>query len=250
MIDKKSMRVFFEIHDGNPQEGPGDTSSTRKAFTLMKDLPPAPRILDVGCGPGRQTLELCKLTDGHMVAADFHLPYLKALKRRSDEPVPPNRLSLLQADMADLSFKSGTFDAVWSEGAIYIIGFKAGLKTWKSFLKKGGYIAVTEVSWLQSDPPEELTEFWNEAYPQIQTIQDNLADLSSCGYRSIGYFVLPESAWWNYYHPIEKRVGVLKEKYKNDNRASAVLDMELEEMELYRKYSDYYGYVFYVGQTT
>ncbi len=54
------MRIFLEIHHDNPQEGPGDFVSTRRAFFLLKDLPPLPHILDAGCGPGRQTFDLCR----------------------------------------------------------------------------------------------------------------------------------------------------------------------------------------------
>ena len=40
----------------------------------------------------------------------------------------------------------------------------------------------------------------------------------------------------------------MKEKYKNNNCALEVLEIEIQEIELYRKYSDYYGYVFFIAQ--
>ena len=83
MNDDERMRIFFEIHHDNPQEGPGDFESTRRAFSLLKDLPPVPRILDAGCGPGRQTFDLCRLTKGSITAVDFHQPYIDALQRQS-----------------------------------------------------------------------------------------------------------------------------------------------------------------------
>ncbi len=52
------MELFFEIHSGLPREGPGDDASTRKAFSMVPSLPASPLILDIGCGPGMQTLEL------------------------------------------------------------------------------------------------------------------------------------------------------------------------------------------------
>ena len=33
------------------------------------------------------------------------------------------------------------------------MGFEAGLRAWEPLLKPGGYIAVTELTWLQPDPP-------------------------------------------------------------------------------------------------
>jgi hypothetical protein len=40
----------------------------------------------------------------------------------------------------------------------------------------------------------------------------------------------------------------MKEKYKNNSWALEVLEIEMREIDLYRKYSDYYGYVFFIAQ--
>ncbi len=248
MNEDEGMRIFFEIHQDNPQEGPGDLASSRRAFSLLKDLPPLPYILDAGCGPGRQTFDLCRLTTGNIVAVDFHRPYIDALQRKSEALGLTQQITALSRDMTNLQFQPQTFEVIWSEGAIYNIGFKAGLTIWKPLLKKGGYVAVTEVAWLGPDVPDELRDFWNSAYPQIQDIEGNLADLRAAGYQPVEHFTLPESAWWDYYRPIEKRVLRMKEKYKNNSCAMAVLETEIREMDLYRKYSDYYGYIFFIGQ--
>ena len=248
MNEDEQMRIFFEIHQDNPQEGPGDYASTRRAFSLLKGLPPLPLILDAGCGPGRQTFDLCRLTGGSVVAVDFHRAYIDALQHKSKMLGLTRRITALSGDMANLPFRPRTFDVIWSEGAVYNIGFKAGLKMWKPLLKKGGYAAVTEVAWLRSDIPDELKAFWNSAYPQIQEIAGNIADLQATGYEPIGNFTLPESAWWDYYGLIEKRVTLLQAKYKGNRGAQEVLEAETQEIDLYRKYSKYYGYVFFIAR--
>ena len=248
MSEDEGMRIFFEIHQDNPQEGPGDFASTRRAFTLIEDLPPLPHILDVGCGPGRQTLDLCRLTKGNIIAVDFHKPYVDALQRKSNALGLTHQITVLLGDMANLQFQPRTFDLIWSEGAIYNVGFKAGLKLWKPLLKKAGYVAVTEVAWLGSDVPDRLKAFWDSAYPQIQDVEGNIADIRAAGYQPVAHFTLPESAWWDYYRAIEKRVMLMKEKYKNNSCALEVLEAEMQEIDLYRRYSDYYGYVFFVAQ--
>jgi SAM-dependent methyltransferase len=248
MKQDEGIRIFFEIHHDNPQEGPGDFASTRRAFSLLKDLPSYPHILDAGCGPGRQTFDLCRLTRGDIIAVDFHRPYVDALQHKSKTLGLNRQITALPGDMANLQFKPQTFDVIWSEGAIYNIGFKAGLKLWKPLLKKAGYVAVTEVAWLGSDVPHKLKTFWDSAYPQIQDIEGNIEDIRAAGYRPVAHFTLPESAWWDYYHVIEKRVMLMKEKYKNNGNALEVLEIEMQEIDLYRKYSDYYGYVFFVAQ--
>lgn len=182
------------------------------------------------------------------MAVDFHKQYVDALLRKSKALGLTQQVTALLGDMANLQFQPQTFDVIWSEGAVYNIGFKAGLTMWKPLLKKGGYVAVTEIAWLGSDVPDELRAFWNSAYPQIQDIEGNIADLQAAGYQQVAHFTLAESAWWDYYRPIEKRVQQMTEKYKNNSSAMEVIETEIREIDLYRKYSDYYGYVFFIGE--
>ena len=71
---ERQSQVFFEIHNANAREGPGCFESTRRAFLTLKNLPASPHILDIGCGPGRQALDLASLTPGTIHAVDNHLP--------------------------------------------------------------------------------------------------------------------------------------------------------------------------------
>jgi ubiquinone/menaquinone biosynthesis C-methylase UbiE len=244
------MDLFFELHQDIPREGPGEAACTRQAFALMRGLPSQPRILDIGCGPGMQTLELARISAGSLLAIDTHQPFLEGLARRASREGLAERISVQNKSMFALDFEAGSFDVLWSEGAIYIIGFEKGLREWQPLLKKGGYLAVTELSWLKADPPEEVKTFWQENYPRIQPMEENLALLQKAGYRAVGHFVLPDSAWWqDYYTPLEKRIALLTEQYCDNDEALAFLDNSQREIDLYRCYSEWYGYVFYVMQT-
>lgn len=248
-MDDESLTIFWEIHQDLPREAPGDAQSTRRAFALLTDLPRQPRLLDIGCGPGRQALDLLQLTEGKITAIDSHLPYLKALQTHVVEQQLSERLEVLQADMTALEFPEHTFDVLWAEGAIYLIGFATGLQTWRPLLKPGGYLAVTELSWLKAAPPQEITRFWGDNYPAMQDVEANLASITAAGYQLIGHFALSDSAWWtDYYTPLEQRIARLRAKYVGNRRAEEVLAQEQREIDLYRQYSAYYGYVFYVMQ--
>ena len=239
--------LFFEIHEGLPREGPGGSQSTRKAFSMLEDLPPKPRILDIGCGPGMQTLDLINLTNGTLVAIDNHQPYLDVLQEKVIREGLSDRVHIQNRDMFDLGFAKNTFDVIWAEGSIYIIGLEKGLRTWKPFLKNGGYFAFTEVSWLKTEPPDELQNFWESAYPAMQTIEGNFEIIKKTGNQLVGNFTLPESDWWeNYYIPLENKLAGFREKYKGDKDAILYAEIEQAEIDLYRKYSAYYGYVFYI----
>lgn len=243
------MEIFFEIHSGLPREGPGSFESTRKALSLLEDLPAVPHILDVGCGPGMQTLDLARLTDGTIVAVDNHQPFLDQLDKRAAKQGFANRIETLSGDMNALGFESQTFDLIWAEGSIYIMGFENGLRKWRSLAKPGGYLAVTEVSWLRPEVPAPVREFWDEAYPAIQGIGDNLEVIRRADYEVVGHFTIHESDWWtDYYHPIEGKLTALREKYRSNAKAMAVLEEEQKEIDLFKSYSAYYGYVFYLMQ--
>jgi len=244
MTDAEKWDLFMEIHSGNPQEGPGDFESTAKAFSMLNPLPPNPRILDAGCGPGRQTLDLCKLSAGQITAVDLYPQFLEAVTR----VVPKGRVKTVEADMGDLPFEPESFDLIWSEGAIYNIGFFQGLEKWASLLRSGGQVAVTELSWLQPNPPDEPANFWKSEYPQMQTIEQNLADMERAGYEPLGHFTLLGSAWWKYYDPLTKRIAQLEEKYKGNPDAQEIFAAERAEQALYHDFSDSYGYVFYIGK--
>ena len=146
-----------------------------------------------------------------------------------------------------LEYEINRFDLIWSEGAIYIIGFSRGLKGWREYIKPGGYLVVSEVSWLRKDIPGELKEFWESGYPGIKDINNNIEVIKKMDYLLVGHFILAKSGWWNdYYNPLTKRIKILKIRYSEDREAIAQLEEEEKEIELYKKYSDYYGYVFYM----
>jgi len=243
------VNILFEIHQDLPREAPGDNSQTRKALSMLRDLPARPRILDIGCGTGMQTIELAKQTQGMITAIDNHAPYLEELKQQAAKEGVSSRITTLQASMFDLEFEKESIDLIWSEGAIYIIGFEKGIREWKPFLKRSGYIAVTELSWMKADPPEEVRSFWETEYPGMKKMEDNQKIIRGAGYEEVGHFVLPDTSWWEpYYHPMESRLEMLRRKYGEDESVKKPIADTQQEIEMYRRYSAWYGYVFYLMQ--
>jgi len=240
--------LFWEIHSGNPREGPGEYQSTKRAFEMLKDLPSKPRILDMGCGPGMQTIDLSCLTDGTIMAMDNHPQFLNDLSKKIEESGQIDRITPFLGDMCNLHFEEGTFDIIWAEGSIYIIGFEKGFLQWRPFLKDRGYLVASELTWLRADAPEEVKEYFIKEYPGMQDIEGNLRIIQRTGYRHIGHFVLPESAWWCYYSPLEEKISQLRLKYEGIPENLAVLEDHQREIDFFRRYSEYYGFVFYVTQ--
>ncbi len=172
--------IFFEIHTDLPREGPGKDKFTRRAFEMLPRLD-RPRILDIGCGPCQQTMELARLSEGEVIALEMHQPYLVVLRGKIKEAGLSERIKTEKGSMFDLRFEKESFDIIWAEGSIYIIGFEQGLKEWRRILKPQGFLCVTEVAWLHADPPREIKDFWEEGYPGIASISDSLNAISQCG---------------------------------------------------------------------
>ena len=153
---------FYTVFESLPRQGPGCTGATRKAFSHLPPLPADAKILDVGCGSGTQTRDLAALTSGTITAVDNHQPFLDSIARWAGKQGMQDRIKTVCASMDALPFEKGQFDLIWSEGAIFIIGFENGLKTWKPFLKKGGFMVVSDADWFEPNPPQELMQWWEK----------------------------------------------------------------------------------------
>lgn len=243
----ENMKYFYELYEGLPRGGPGDNVSTRKAFSFMTDLPIKPLILDIGCGPGMQTIELAKITGGTIIALDNYQPFLDQLMDNAKRETVDKNIIPTFRSMDDLNFQDQSFDIIWSEGALYILGFSKGLKTWHRLLKSNGYLGMTEAVYLRPDPPSPVIEFWESEYPDIKDIQCNIDLIEKSGYELLSHFTLPDLSWLDdFYIPMEDRIKTLIEKYAGNQAALDVFETAQMEIEIFKTYSDFFGYEFFI----
>lgn len=241
------LKYIFELCEGLPRSGPGDNVSTKKALDTVVDLPKDALVLDIGCGQGMQTIELAKHIDGEIIALDFHDGFLDILSLEAKKLGLDDKIVTLHKSMKEMDFENETFDLIWSEGALYNMGFDSGLKKCYELLKDGGCLGVSELVYITDQRPDEIAQYLETDYPAIKTLEGNRELVRECGFDILTEFILPKSSWLNnYYLPMEKRIPVLEEKYKNDESALNVLACFKNEIEYYKKYSDYYGYQFFV----
>ncbi len=242
------FELLVNFHKNNERQGPGSEEVTKKALQLIgkKDFR---HIVDIGCGTGGQTLTLVKHLTGHITAVDLFTEFLAKLKARVIEDGLQSRITTRQASMEDLPFEAESFDLIWSEGAIYIMGFEKGVKKWRKFLKPAGYIAVSELCWTTNDRPQEVQDYWQKNYAEIDTISNKIKILEKAGYSPFAHFVLTENCWLeNYYIPLQSHHEEFLKRHNNDPEAREIIEMEKEEFEFYKKYKDYFSYGFFIAQ--
>jgi len=244
------MDRFLQIYGTLPRAGPGSNELTRRAFQQLAHVPDSPKILDVGCGPGMQTVALLRISTGTVVALDLLPQMIARVQAEAEIAGVSDRLDTIEQDMKEMEFPPSSFDVIWSEGAIYLLGFEAGLKKFKAFVKPGGYIAVSEAVWLKPNPPSEVVEFWRE-YPEIDTVEAKLRVIERVGYELVDHFVFPPSAWTeHYYDPMESRIAEKTQEWNGIPDAEAVLKDAKNEISVFHRYSEYYSYAFFVMRNT
>ena len=200
---------------------------TRKAFQLLPQLE-KPRILDIGCGSGIPTIELAKLSNGEIIGIDINQSLLDKLNRKIKEESFSNRMKTMKYSLFKIDFPDESFDIIWAEGSIYIIGFEKGLKEWHRLLKTNGFLVV---------------------HDEIKTISNRLKTIPRCGYKLINCFSLPEGIWWiDYYHLLEIRINELRIKYNNNPEALMIFEKYQNDIDMVKKNPKDHDSAFYIMQ--
>jgi SAM-dependent methyltransferase len=247
MTEDRLTTLFFEMFTGLPRQGPGDRASTLRAWSMVPGVGPHTRVLDLGCGTGLHTRVLAQHSPARFVAIDRHPPYIDELTSEAIANGLADRLEARVGDMRALDLPDESFDVIWCEGAIYVVGFEAGLRAWRRLLVPGGHLAVSEACWTRTDPPRECADFWASEYPAIRAVPAFLRSIDDCGYDIVGHFTLPSSSWReDYYQPLQDKVTAFRDRHGGERDAEALADSVQREIDIWRAYSDYYSYEFFV----
>ncbi|NUK36786.1 GNAT family N-acetyltransferase [Streptomyces lunaelactis] len=204
MSDNALYDAFFALHHGLPRQGPGSDNTSRRLLALAGPLPKRPRVLDLGCGPGRSALLLAAEAGAQVTAVDLHEPFLDELRHTAQARGIGDTIRTVKADMAELPFPDGSFDLVWAESSAYNIGFDTALRKWRRLLAPGGSLVLTECEWTAEEPSAEARAFWDQHYA-LRTTAGNTAAAVTAGYNVLGVHRQPESDWDEYYGPLGER---------------------------------------------
>jgi len=204
-------------------------------------------IVDAGCGRGRQTMVLAKELRTKIHAVDSYEPFLNDLAQLAKAAGLEHLIQTHCVSMDDIPSLFPHIDLLWSEGAAYNIGFSNALTIWASVIDKGGFVVVSELSWMREEIPAAVREFFSSGCPDMRSIQQNIAIAEEAGYRLLSTYSLPDDTWVaGYYEILEPRAKTLM-----DHSDSSVRDFATEtmrEIEIFRCSEGSYVYVFYVLQ--
>ena len=243
-------QLVTDLHKRAYRQGPGGDTETETALSLALEDRSAPlKIADIGCGTGASTLVLARLLNTRITAVDFIQDFLDVLELRAEATGLAEKITTCCCSMDNLPFQDQEYDVIWSEGAIYNIGFENGIRDWKRYLKTGGLLVASEITWTTASRPPELQEYWEGEYPEIDLASAKISVLEKNGYSPIGYFVLPEQCWLdNYYRPLQNSFNDFLTRNGDCTDARALVEAERREIELYEKNKAYYSYGMYIAR--
>lgn len=244
------LDLIIDLHKSSERQGPGSEKDTLKALDFM-NLPKDRKlnIADIGCGSGGQTITLAQNLNAKITAVDMLSEFLDELQEKSKKSGLIGKIDIQKNSMENLPFEKEELDIIWSEGAIYNMGFERGIRKWRDFLKVNGYLAVSEITWITNKRPAEIEDFWVREYPEIDTAAKKIKLLENYGYSLAGYFYLKPESWIeNYYQPMAARFKEFLNRNGDSELARKVVQDHKSEINMYLKFQDYFSYGFYIAR--
>ena len=239
--------ALFRLFETLPRQGPGSDACTREALRRLPALPASPRVLDLGCGAGASTLVLAATLRTRVIAVDIHQPFLDQLRATAQARGLAPLVEPRCADMRSPGVPPGSFDLLWSEGAVYLLGFEhgpagSGGRSWRP----GGYLVVIRMLVALRRPSGRGRRVLSRGLSRhgrdcgepragARRRTSTRSITSRCRQLPGGTSSIRrcKSAWRS-------------SRPDADPALAAVIDETRREIELYRLHGDSYGYVFYL----
>jgi ubiquinone/menaquinone biosynthesis C-methylase UbiE len=183
---------------------------SQNAFELLPQID-NPLILDIGCGSGVPTILLAKISGGEITALDNNPSALYLLQKKLKSKGLDKKVHIVEDSILNLDFPEESFDIIWAEGSVFVMGFEESIKSWGIFLKRGGFLVIHD-------------DYTNK--------EENLEFVKKSSYHLLGQFDLSCTVWWEeYYAPLEDLVKKFQADYPHDSEIKGELDADQKGIE-------------------
>lgn len=147
-VDTEFLRVIGNLLDHIKQ----------RSYALMQ-IQPGHKVLDLGCGPGTDTIPLAPLVgiNGQVIGADYDEAMIAEAEQRAGRAGVNTWVSHKRVDAMSLPFETGYFDSCRSERLFQHLPNPAqALSEMTRVTKSGGWVAVLDTDWgsLSTDSDE------------------------------------------------------------------------------------------------
>jgi len=178
---------------------------TRRAYRLLPSLE-QPRILDIGCGLGQQTMELARLSGREVVGIDIDHSAVSRLQQRIDQANAGDRIKAIHVSLFDNKFDDECFDIIWEQGVLHLLDESKSFAECRRLLKPNGYLVMHEtILWFKCSQ-KKLPEF---------------------GFKLMEEHILPKHFWWtNYGAPLGDRIKAYRDVHGDASDSKKLAEYE------------------------
>ena len=185
-VDQEFLRVIGNLFNHIKQ----------RSYALMQ-IQPGHKVLDLGCGPGTDTIPLASLVGvkGQVIGADYDEAMIAEAEHRTEQAGLDTWVNHMRVDAMSLPFKTDYFDSCRSERLFeHLLNPAQALSEMTRVTKSGGWVVVLDTDWgsLSTDSDEidierRLARYLAESYlhngysgRKLYRLfkQQNLADIS------------------------------------------------------------------------
>ena len=163
----------------------GSMEATRRLVELCH-LEPGQLVLEVGCGAGATLVYLVRERGCRVVGTDLLQSMIQQSRGRAASRGIKDQIDLAAADARALPFRSAVFDAVIMESLN--VFFEEKLEAIQGYMrvtKPGGYVGLTEMTWLRPPTPERAAYYRQTVYADTLQAEGWIELLEEAGLRDV-----------------------------------------------------------------
>jgi ubiquinone/menaquinone biosynthesis C-methylase UbiE len=125
----------------------------------MVHVDSAEEMLDVGCGVGLTPAYVAKRYNCRVVGVDIFDGMVQRARERAQREGVQDRTEFHVADIRELPFEAGRFDAVICESVLALVEQQGqAVRELVRVAKPGGYVGISEVTWT-TEPSAEVKDY-------------------------------------------------------------------------------------------